>query len=842
MNKNTFKTAYSKITLSDERKMSMKAKLMEQMNSAPETDVPAENSEAHQAKEIKFTPKKRSPLKTALAAGSAAAAVALLSVGAAFMLNKERPNVVNPPFDAQSTEAATTDAATAEAEIDDGYYTKRCANGTLHFQKFTESTAEHTQPETLVAEDESLDFLEKNYYYIYHYLLGMDKERSESIDKAIKENEETGFEAYDVEKMISSRPLGYELWLSEVYSSDSGVTTVYLSEDGTKQVNLSVSDSADEFLPITLPDGGYLMPTGEYRSSFVGSEYAEFGNYQFIDPETFSMAAGSGKIGGDEYFTALYAYENPMHGMKYFRLDAKNITREQFIACIDKASDANTLDHYGSYVNDGINEGPYYEEATEMTIGDDIKTEFTAQETEWGELQINVITNKFPHWFGGTQYNVSYSDKAGDNDNIPEEYRYTADDITEYCGIDVAGMIPAEFSDRYLYYSAKYDEIPAHPNMGKGWGVNGEMLPGDDPEQFEISRNYIKDLFYDENDEPQYDEATYSTDKIGYFDDKTRIGSLFSLEAYTGDGIYNIVEIDVFDDWQMGNAQMNGLFARLPAEKTYGFAGVEDRYLYAAGGYQNGTERYIAGFKTDDGKYVVLQTSNTGLRTFAEILAKLFTNSEAPEKLCEAEYPDIEYNIRTTGTMQIKPTGYFFPNQIRLYDYEPNTNAEYFTDADEALAAAVKLGGKGVEILAREWTLSPERSAVTRREDGEPVEIALYFANGDKQLLVGVGKEGFSSDELRIPLPDGRYIRLAGQGYESTLWIQEPLENADYIEIEDGVYAGIGGRMINETAYYTAETMTLPTTGCSYMLDSVGLSFDEMTDLLSVLVFQIEER
>ena len=63
---------------------------------------------------------------------------------------------------------------------------------------------------------------------------------------------------------------------------------VYRSEDDTKQVNFSVSDRPDEFYPITLPEGGYLTPVGEYRSSFTMGTVT-----QFIDPEMFQLAASS---------------------------------------------------------------------------------------------------------------------------------------------------------------------------------------------------------------------------------------------------------------------------------------------------------------------------------------------------------------------------------------------------------------------------------------------------------------------------------------------------------------------------------------------------------------------
>ena len=74
MNKNTFKSAYSKLALSEESRNSIRARLMEQMSLESGAERSDEDDGSHRAQEIKLTPKKRSPLKTALIAGSAAAA------------------------------------------------------------------------------------------------------------------------------------------------------------------------------------------------------------------------------------------------------------------------------------------------------------------------------------------------------------------------------------------------------------------------------------------------------------------------------------------------------------------------------------------------------------------------------------------------------------------------------------------------------------------------------------------------------------------------------------------------------------------------------------------------
>lgn len=832
MNREIFRSAYAKLALSDECRQEMKAKLMEQMSrqDSLENNSSDDGELLHAAQEIKLPPKKRSPLKTAVITGSAAAVV-LCTVGAGIFLRNN--TLTQRPENTPATqEAQTTEAVTDEAYTDDEYYSKRCANGILHFQEFTQTTEEHIQPETLVEEEEFLDYLQENYRYIYYYMLGMDKDYAKKVERTREANEAIeGSDPEQADEMVASRPLGYELWLSESYISDSGIALVYRSEDGKKQVNLSVSDNPDEFLPITLPEGGYLVPVGEYRSSFTIS-----GEIQFIEPEMFWLAAGSVTAGEDEFFSAVYAYEDSQHGMKYFRLDGKNITQEQFVKCIGTASDANISDHQGYYEDDGLN---YH---TFLDLTDDyIVPEATVVETEWGELRMNVITNGNSEWDGGFSYNVEYRDDY-DTDvkdfSIPDEYRYTIDDIAEYSGIDIKTMIPDRLSTRKIEYKAKYDEIPPNRIQAKGWGANAEMLPGDDPRQFEESRDYIYGVYYPDDGEPDYDSACYMTDKIDYFNNKTRIGALYSVSCQS-DNINESMEINVFDDWEMFRWNMTGLFARLPAVKTTGFAGVEDRFVYVCGGALSGSEYYIGGFKTENGRYLVLKTQNTGLKTFVETLVKLYTNSPDPEKLCEVEYPGRTYNI-TAAQYARKSTGRFYPNPIRLYDYTPNPEADYFTSVEEALKAAGKLDGKGAAILAEKWTIVPEKSAVTRYEDGEPAEISLYFTDGDRQLMAGIGYNG-SDTLLRIPLPDGRRIEMAGQGAESSMHIGGILDSRHYLDNSSEIDAAIGGRVIEDVTYITAETYARDRVQhIDYKIDTVGLSMDEAIDVLCILVYQTD--
>ena len=75
MNRKDFKSAYDKITLSDECRAEMKNKLMaamEQKNSSGEFE---DDGLLHSTQEIKLAPRKRSAGKTAAIAGSAAAVI-----------------------------------------------------------------------------------------------------------------------------------------------------------------------------------------------------------------------------------------------------------------------------------------------------------------------------------------------------------------------------------------------------------------------------------------------------------------------------------------------------------------------------------------------------------------------------------------------------------------------------------------------------------------------------------------------------------------------------------------------------------------------------------------------
>ncbi|MGN1338763.1 MAG: hypothetical protein ACI4WS_00570 [Oscillospiraceae bacterium] len=634
MNRTTFKSAYSKLALSEESKSVMKVRLMEQMAAGACGDPSEGDAASHRAQEVKLPPKKHSPLKTAIAVGSAAAAVALCAVGAGFLLNNTPmtpPDEVTPAqvqSAEESTEAVTDDAYTQpetdEGYIEDEFYSLRCANGILHFQEFAATTAEHTQPVN-PSEETFRQYLTEKYPFISSLRLGMDNEYLEQIEHsraALLQLEDAETAQARVDEMVAWLPLGDELWLSEGRTSDTGIAMVYRSEDDTKQVNFSVSDSADEFYPIIMTDDSYLMPVGEFRSSFTMNTVT-----QFIDADMFRMAAGSVTVGDDQYFAAVYAYEVRDYGMKYFRIDGRNITLEQFLGCIGRVSNARIYDHAGFYVDDGVNMDTFtmYGE-----IADDNCTvpSPSAVMTDWGELNMNVVTHTEVGWDGGFTRNI-YNNGSYE---LPEEYSYTFRDIADFAGLDVISeqIIPEDYTDVSVCYKASYAELPDEQIAGAGFGANREILPGDDPEEFEESRSYIKGIYPFSDGDDDYSASHFITDKIDYFKEKTRTMAIYSVRAYN-DSKSRRICIDVFDNWEIHEHMKVGLFARLPAAKTTEFAGKRGE-LYVCGGPLSGYETYIGCFKADNGRYVVVQTTGADLNDFAELLAKLYTNSPDPAR------------------------------------------------------------------------------------------------------------------------------------------------------------------------------------------------------------------
>ncbi len=109
MNKQEFKSAYDKITLSDEFKAAARAKLTEQFGKAEEK-YPTDNIiEEHPAAVMTLSPKRRNPWKSIVGIGSAAAVIGLGIWGGSVWLDRTQN-----PLDGQPTAEVTESVETAE--------------------------------------------------------------------------------------------------------------------------------------------------------------------------------------------------------------------------------------------------------------------------------------------------------------------------------------------------------------------------------------------------------------------------------------------------------------------------------------------------------------------------------------------------------------------------------------------------------------------------------------------------------------------------------------------------------------------------------------------------------
>ncbi len=108
MNKQEFKSAYNKITLSEEFKVQARAKLTEQFGKVEER-VSDNLTEERASTVMAITPKKRSPWKSVIGIGSAAAVVGLGIWGGSVWLDR-----TSDPLDGQPTTEVTESAESAD--------------------------------------------------------------------------------------------------------------------------------------------------------------------------------------------------------------------------------------------------------------------------------------------------------------------------------------------------------------------------------------------------------------------------------------------------------------------------------------------------------------------------------------------------------------------------------------------------------------------------------------------------------------------------------------------------------------------------------------------------------
>lgn len=607
MNKNEFKSAYNKISLPDDVREKMKARLMEKLD--------GENTEKRDSalhfsdeellqttQEIKLSPRKRpSAARMAAIIGSAAAVIAVFAVGAGIFVNKQPPisssssQTESPDPNSDSWEEEDIDTSETVIDVDSipeqMYHAKQCANGEWIFQTMDITTEPHSAP---------------------------DKE-CQNLGSALTIKDTLGFKCFMMSFSMSAVVDQY-IDIAQIegltyygsYHSSTGLSVIFRSEDGTKQINCNVSLDPNEFIPIEV-DGGYLTPQDEPQSRFAMGTWANF-----IDPECFDMASGGVTLKGDSYYTSVFS--ETFYGVtQYVRIDAKNVTMDEFMACIDDCSPA------------GLEKD---NRAASFAVGEVPDT--LPYDTDWGTLVLNGATVYLNYKTSGEEHGnvISKNDLGGE----VSQYGYTLDDAADFAGLDVirdmtiAAVVGSGSGE--IRYAASYEGMAGTYGYGDamgeclpGQGANMEMLPGDDKAAFDESRSFISNpASGDELYDGEYAQSFYTTDKIDYFSGKNRTGARYYIH-YASDTTNEVVDISVLDDWDMRLGMMT--LGRYPAQESDGFISGADGFgkLYAGYGKSvQGEDVYIAGFKTANGKYVLLDCYGVELNRFAEILSQLYTN------------------------------------------------------------------------------------------------------------------------------------------------------------------------------------------------------------------------
>ena len=221
MNRKDFKSAYDKITLSDECRAEMKNKLMaamEQKNSSGEFE---DDGLLHSTQEIKLAPRKRSAGKTAAIAGSAAAVIAVFAVGAGVMLS--RNGMPQPqPVTSNGTRETSDMPQTAESvepetiETQDDGNSIKTACGIMRFQELSETSAEHSEPGQQFADSAAaVTEMRTRWFKRTFSSLGWDQIYAQNHGLEMYDDTDGGDDITD------TRPLGEEVPYSDGYYSDN---------------------------------------------------------------------------------------------------------------------------------------------------------------------------------------------------------------------------------------------------------------------------------------------------------------------------------------------------------------------------------------------------------------------------------------------------------------------------------------------------------------------------------------------------------------------------------------------------------------------------------------------
>lgn len=630
MNRDDFRSAYGKIALSNECKAQMKAELLRRMSAEPRTvpdDAPADEL-VQTSQEIKLTPKKNSAVKTAVIAGSAAAAVAVIAVGAGWLMNRSDLTQPYDPVTSATEESTAESSEFDDAFTEDGYLMRRTAGGVLHFQELTSTSAAHTQPS-----EKYEDNFDGAYEFRSRYGGSVQRIGADPLyDRENGVEEDADF----TPDITDQAPLGYEVTLYEATYSDTGMSLTYRSSDGSKQAVLSVSTDKQEFTPLTLPDGSYLTPAADWRSLFSLDEL------NIIDPAIYRMGAGSYTAAdGTEYYSAVYGYpayiyENPEIAY-WVRLDAKGITLDQFLACLDKASPFNILsDHWGVYSADGsyANEDENYpRDGIYPSDGNVTIPDGEYADTAYGPIYLNTLTYSISGWNGGFTHNVESSGELGSTD-------YSMEDIADFTGLDVLKdlNIPIDYTSAEISYAADYDGLSGDDGMGLRVGI----LPGDDEREYSEAQNYVDGIYYNDGNDgtdeaagADYSSAFYTTDKLDYFSGKTRTGARYRV-SFAGEE--ESITLTAFDSFPLFDDYMT-VFGRYPSKSSPDFVNRADGCgrLYAGSGYTD-SGKYWDGFFKVNGKYVFVECRNIGLSKFAGLMAEIYSDGAVTYTETEKTY------------------------------------------------------------------------------------------------------------------------------------------------------------------------------------------------------------
>lgn len=204
-------------------------------------------------------------------------------------------------------------------------------------------------------------------------------------------------------------------------------------------------------------------------------------------------------------------------------------------------------------------------------------------------------------------------------------------------------------------------------------------------------------------------------------------------------------------------------------------------------------------------------------------------------------YPDCAFNI-DYGYQIDSPIGRIWFNQPALMDYAPADDIEYFKSADEAAEAEQSVLGRDFIKLMKKrgWVLQPGDSAVLQTNgDGAPAGVSLYFDKGGKVARVNFGQFDIYSD-LRITLPDGRVLRMGGDGYESSITSADVFMERHYLDISGDWQAGFCGRIDCGVPFYRFATASASKL-VAWSVETCGADESDLMDIIAMALYGVSD-